>query len=312
VAVSGAVANGDGTQVTATVSVAAAAALGPRAIVLDTPVESVGETPTPANTVQIVGTPASMISPLFAPLVGVVRGHAGGASQAIELASALLGVHVAQTPPTVVRGVDLRAALTGVVIGPAATAASPRYLPAGQSAVLRVEGVGLDAVTALQLVPDAGIALDAALEHVAEGGALTVPVSVAADAAQIPRRLVLLDGAGAEIPFALPHAAVVQVVGNEPRIDSIDPIQVTPGRTITLTIRGGNLFGVSAVTASPSTGLTFSVSPSGNADGTEVQVALTVAADAPGGPRVIRVVASTGTTTDESLPANTLTVVTGQ
>ncbi len=69
---------------------------------------------------------------------------------------------------------------------------------------------------------------------------------------------------------------------------------------------------MSAVTATPATGLTFSANPTANADGTEVAVALTVAPTAPGGPRTIQVVASAGTTTDAASPANTLTVVTGQ
>lgn len=309
-AISGVSANQDGTSLSATVVVDAGAAPGPRAVVVDTPTASTPEDGSAANTVRIVAAAGTPLAPLAAPLLGVTRGSDGTAARAIELVGPVLGVEIATTPPVELLNRLLASPVTSVVIGPAARLASPRYLPVGQAATLRIEGVGLDAVTTLEVQPDQGITLGL-LEHGADG-ALSVPVVVDAAAEQTARSLLLRDGSGQEVPFAVPAAATVRIVGNEPRIDSIEPIQVTPGRTVTLIIRGANLFGVSAVTATPGTGLTFSANPAGNADGTLVQVAVTVAADAPGIPHVIRVVASTGTTTDQSVPANTLTVVTGQ
>lgn len=300
----------DGRSLTATLSVAAGAALGPRVVVLDSPTGHSTESAQASNTVQFVSGLGAPVSALSSPLLGVAVGGGPTGSYSLDLVSSLLGVRLGGDAPTPAEPLLLSSNATGVVVGPVATGASPRYLPAGRDALLRVEGIGLAAVAALDLLPGDGIALAGPLAIAADGRSLTVPVTVDAGAAQTARRVFLRNGAADEVPFATPASAVVRVVGSEPRIDSISPIQVIPGQSFVLTIRGVNLFGVSAVTATPSTGLNISVNPAGNADGTEVTVAITVAPDAPGGPRVIRVVTSNGTTSDEAVPANTLTVVT--
>lgn len=300
----------DGRSLTVTLSIAADAALGPRVVVLDSATGHSTETALASNTVRLVSGLGAPVSALSSPLLGVAVGGGPTGSYSLDLVSSLLGVRLGDDAPTPTRPLLLASSATGVVIGPVAIEASPRYLPAGRDALLRVEGIGLDAVAALDLLPDDGIALAGPLAIAADGRSLTVPVTVAAGAAQTARRVLLRDGAADEVLFATPASAVVRVVGSEPRIDSISPIQVVAGQSFVLTIRGVNLFGVSAVTATPSTGLSISVSPAGNASGTEVTVAISVAPDAPGGPRVIRVVTSNGTTSDEAVPANTLTVVT--
>lgn len=302
----------DGTELTTTVAIAADAALGPRVVVVDAPAGSTGDAALPSNTVQLVAGIGTEVTPLASPLLGVTVASSAPPLHSLGLVSPRLGVHVAETRPPALHTHLLPSATIGVVLGPAATALTPRYLPVGRSATLRVEGIGLERVATLQVLPDEGITLDGAPQAAADGSSVSVPISIAADAAQTARRVLLAKDDGSDLPFAVAAESVVRVVGNEPRIDSIDPIQVTPGRTFALTIRGGNLFDVSAVTATPATGLTFSANPSGNAEGTEVTLAVTVAADAPGGPRVIQVHASTGVTTGEAIPANTLTVVTGQ
>jgi hypothetical protein len=74
-------------------------------------------------------------------------------------------------------------------------------------------------------------------------------------------------------------------------------------------LRGQNFQGVTAVTATPGSGIQISTTPSANAAGTEVTVGVAIAADAPPGPHVFRVHTPGGATTDEAVPANTFTVL---
>jgi hypothetical protein len=302
----------DGVRLTATLNVAADAPLGARTLVLDSPTGSSDATPSAANTLIFARGLSGTYSPLLSPRLGVQLGEAGeGGALDIGLTSALLGVQVGDPPVSAPVSYRLTAARLGLALGPVAKSVSPRYLPAGRTAELRLDGAGLTAVTAVEFLPPAGIVASGALQVAPDGSSATLPLAVAADAAQTERRVVLRSPAG-EVPFALPEQAFVRVVGNEPRIDSIAPIQATSGQTLTLTVRGVNLFGASAVTATPSQGLIFGIDPVVSPDGTVVTVTLTIAAEAPSGPRVIRVVASGGTTTGEALAANTFTVVTGQ
>jgi hypothetical protein len=302
-----------GTRLSATVAVAADAAPGARMVIVATPTAQSDDTPAPANTVWLVDAVGATVSPVVAPLLGVRLGDPAAApAEPVLLAAPLLGVLVQHESAPPARDVLLAAPRLGIALGPVVTLASPRYLAAGQPALLRIEGHALDALATIALDPADGITAEGELEVAADGRSATLPLQVSAEAAHTNRRIVALTADGTPLPFALPTQSIVQVVGNEPRIDSISPIQVLPGQTFTLTIRGGNLFGVSSVTATPASGLVFAVNPTSSADGSMVTVGVTVDANAPAGPRVIQVIASNGVTTTESTPANTLTVVTGQ
>ncbi len=301
----------DGQSLSASLNISATAALGERIVVIDTPTGSSGTTAAASNTIRFASAVTAEVSPLLAPLLGVQIGSDAGSTQDIGLVSSLMGVTIAFTPPEGSNSYLLPAHALGVAIGPVAKALSPRYLLVGRPATLSIQGVGLSGATAIEFQPPEGITVTGALQVTPDGLSAALPIEVASDASQVERRIVIRAGSN-EISFALLDGALARVVGNEPRIDSIGPIQVTPNQTISLTIRGGSLFGASAVTATPSQGLTFGVNPSVSADGSIVTVAVTIAANAPGGPRVIRVVTSGGTTTDEALAANTFTVVTGK
>lgn len=92
-------------------------------------------------------------------------------------------------------------------------------------------------------------------------------------------------------PSPQPSSAEAGVsFSNGPSVDSVSPGVVTRnGQAVTLTITGRNLTGATAVTLSPSTGITVGA-PTVSPDGTTVTVSITVSAAAPTG--VVDVVVS--------------------
>jgi hypothetical protein len=76
-----------------------------------------------------------------------------------------------------------------------------------------------------------------------------------------------------------------------------------------MVLRGQNFQGVTAVTATPGTGIHIDTAPAANAAGTEVSVRVSIAAGAPAGSHVFRVHTPGGATTDQAVPANTFTVL---
>jgi hypothetical protein len=299
--------NAAGTQASVTVSAAAGAATGPRAVILATPS---GESPgaqTAANTLTLVNSIQGSIDPVSAADLGVVLESAAPPAELPvgPFVAQQVGVVLETTPPPPAQD-TARATLVGVAIGPFATGVQVPPLTPTSSATLVVSGVGLADVTALQIVPSTGITVGA-LTIAPNGTQVSAPLTLSGAAAGLRGVRVLR---GAERVLFVPAGNGTFLIGvGAPSIDSISPILESRGQTFTLTLRGQNFQGVTAVTAIPGSGIFIDNAPSANAAGTEVTVRVSIAADAPLGANVLRVVTPGGATREDAVPANTFTVL---
>lgn len=296
--------NTGATEITVTLSAAASAVKGKRAVVVVTPVGETTSALTPANTL-ILANDAETITPVTAPHVGVVVEQAPQpvTTPIGPIASAVVGVTVEQpAPPPATRDIFLTGARVGVAVGSVATAVSPAGIARDDAGTLMIQGVNLNAVPAINLHPAAGITLGA-ITASADGTQLSVPITVAADAPTGLREVVLTGAV-----FSDAGAGRFYVATGVPQIDSITPILGNQGTTLALTIRGSHLHAASSVTATPPQGIVFGSTITVNTAGTELTIPLHILADAPLGSRVIQVATPAGTTTADAVPANTFTV----
>jgi len=129
------------------------------------------------------------------------------------------------------------------------TSVSPASVQAGSSASLVIAGTNLSSVTAVQVSPAAGITIS---NVSASATQVTATITVAAGTAAGQVNLTVSSAAG--VSNALPLA--IQTA--PPQITSLSPTTAQAGSSISLTINGSNLAGVTAVQVSPSTGITVS------------------------------------------------------
>jgi hypothetical protein len=221
--------------------------------------------------------------------------------------AAPLGV-VIEAPPGSVNLGPFASPVLGINTGAYITGVAPGGLAIGSGpTTLVVSGHQLSGVTGLSITPSTGLTLGA-LSVAPNGNSLSVPVSVAADAATGERRVSL---AGANAPYVAVPANGDQflVTLTAPQVVSVDPIFAVTGTTgATLTIRGSNLQRAQAVTFTPSAGISVGAFPSPSADGTSLTVDFSVAPFAPTGVRVVRVTTPGGASHAEASPANSLLV----
>ena len=301
--------NGDATEAAAPVTLTPGAPIGPRVVQLVTTGGVSDATPGPHNTVTVSDQTLAEITPLTAPLLGVVKQvDAPPATTDYTFVATPLGVVVEIDPLANAPTGQAFATPLGIAVGPIATAAAPAGAVAGSSLTLTVSGEGLGAVSEVQLHPADGVTLDPLITVGADGRTLDVAIDLALDAPGGPRAVQLLDAAGTAIPFADPAAAIVHVHGGEPTILSIEPILAGMGDTVELIIRGEHLHAAQAVSVTPADGVAVGPVLQVNDLGTEVRLPLQVAADAALGTRVIRLHLPGHDTPAPSTPANTFTV----
>lgn len=149
---------------------------------------------------------------------------------------------------------------------------------------LTIAGQNLAGVTGVEFFPAAGITVS----HFSAAATLvTAQVAIAADAAAGARQVAVISpslGRSNKVTFT------VTVPG--PRITSLSPDNAQTGQTITLTVRGDNLAGATAIQFTPSTGITV-----GNLAVTtsSVTAQITIAGGAPLDTRSIAVISPLGT-----------------
>lgn len=302
------VVNAAGTEISAAISAAANAATGPRAIVV---VASGGEsvaTLTPQNTLTLTGTSGSSVTPVISPLVGVVKLDNAPPTRPIgPIVAPAVGVLLqdANPPPPVSQ--SLFGTNVGVTVGSVAMRLAPTGFAPNTTGTLTIQGFALDGTTAVTVNPSSGLTLGA-LSVAADGGQVSVPIAIAANAPPTIRE-VRLHNAGARIPFADPTASRFTIGVGVPQFDSITPIVSAQGTTFTMTIRGSNLSGAIAVTATPADGISIADTFTVNATGTQLDVGIAIAPNAPVGSRVIRALVPGAASGATPSPANTFTVV---
>ncbi len=301
----------DGTQLTVNLSATAGAANGPRVVQVITPAGGSVDTFTDANTLMIAGSVGATVTPVAAPLVGILKQDGttppAPTTPVDTLTAPLVGIMVGQVTPPPPGPLLVTSPLVGVAIHPVAQRIEPVSIVRGTSATLTVFGAGLDAVTDIRLNPATGITMIPPVVASADGTQVSIAINVDPAAAATAHE-VIVDTAAGKVPFSPANKNQLLVAIAEPRIDSIDPILAVRGTTFTLTVRGANLFGATGVTATPGTGIAFDATPTVSTDGTSITLRMSIAADAPLGSQVIRVTTPGGTTTPDAAPANTFTV----
>lgn len=299
--------NADGTSLTVNITASAAAATGPRALVVTTPGGDSSTVLSASDTVTLTANPGPTMTPVVSAVLGVTVGNgASGTSTDIgPIISPLLGVTVGQPAPA--SPVQFAASpVLGVARGPVATGIEPTGFAPATNGTLVIHGYALDAATGVSVNPAAGISLGTPT-IAPDGGTITVPITIAADAAPTVRE-VIVNSAGSRIPFGDASASRFKVGPGTPRFDSITPILATQGDHITMTIRGANFGGTMAVKATPAAGIQISATPTVDPTGTIVTVDMQVAPDAPLGARVIQVLVPGAASSAEATPMNTFTV----
>jgi len=300
----------NGTLATVTITVAATAAAGSRMVSIVTPAGESSTVATVANSVTLTATPGSSY-PMASPLVGLVKETTPtppASTTITPIASPIVGV-VLETnavPPTPNMNVYQPSPLVGVLYGSAAYTLSPEGMLAGDSGILTVTGIGLDAVTSAAVSLPTGVTLGA-LQASPDGTQLNIPITLSADAA-VGYRWLTLSRTGGLVNFQKPSANNFWVATALPALDSVTPNVAQQGTTqATFTIRGSNLHNATAVVAEPADGITFGV-PSVDATGTVLTVGMVIDAAAPTTARVIRVSSHGVMSSAVAVPANTLTV----
>jgi len=301
------VVNADSTVIIVDMTITAAAATGSRVVTVTTPAGTTDSVLTVSNTLNVVNTLGDTVTPIQAPALGVMKLD-GSPPPSVDslLVSPDVGV-VLQTvsAPPATLDVFLGNTRLGVALGPVAKTLQATALRPGISGTLTVNGVGLDNVSAVSVNPTTGITLGS-FEIPSDGFSLTVPITLAADAPAGIKELKLMNGT-TPVFFTEAAASRFIVASGEPQIDSISPILVRQGETVTLTVRGANLANAS-VLIEPLGGIVLGSGTVINADGTQLTATLFLPADAALGGRVVRLQTPGGMTTEQAEPANTLTV----
>lgn len=299
----------DGTLLTVALGTAATAATGPRAVVVATPGGESSSTQGPENTLRLTATPGTNVTPVVSAPLGVVFQDNTPAPPVVidSLVAPAVGVVLQDPNPPAPATQPVFGTNVGVAVGPVALSVSPTGFAPGTSGTLTVTGVALDGVTAVSVVPSTGVT-PGAPAVAPDGSQVSVPVTIAATAPATVREVRLLAGT-ARVPFADPAASEFSIGPGVPQFDSITPIVAAQGTTFTMTIRGSNFTGAAAVTATPPSGIAISNTFTVNAAGTQLDVTMSIAPNAPVGPRVIQVVVPGAASSATAAPANTLNIV---
>lgn len=225
-----------------------------------------------------------------------------------SLASPVVGLQIGTPPPAATTGNGPHAAApVGLIVGAAASSLAPDAGVVGASLSLMVQGVGLGAVTSVAGLPADGLTFGAPV-ITPNGRQLTVPLTIAADAAKTSRRIQLRTATGEVVFFNLAEAAFL-VTAPVPRLESIAPQVVVAGQgVVKLTVRGSNFRDITGVRFDPASGLVAVGSPSFNAEGTLLEVSVQADANAASGPRALIVQAAAGESSATATSANTVQV----
>jgi hypothetical protein len=298
------------TQLTVNVSASGSATGGKRAVIVTTPGGESTSDLSAANTVWLANS-TSPVGPVVAPLLGIVK-QDNTASTPVSttwgpIAAVNLGVVYGQLSASTDNRLTFSSPLA-VVVGSAAMDVQPKKFAVSSSGTLTINGVGLNNASGISINPAQGVTLGSPLQVSADGKQVTVPISIASDAATTLRTVVLTDSAGKTV-FGNPAGAIFGIYPDTvPQFSSISPILSTTSSTLTLTIIGQGLQNATAVVATPADGLTFDSQPVVNTDGTQLTVRVKIAPDAPLGSRVIQAVTPVTASSGDSTPANTFTV----
>ncbi len=298
-----------GTQITVTLSAAAAAATGPRAVTATTPAGTSSDVLTAQNTITVTAAVGAAVTPVTSPVLGVILQDGTPPPPQLfgPFSAPALGVVLQDPNPPAAPTTFTTAPYVGVAVGPIATGVSAPSLSPGVSGTLTISGFALNDVTSVSVTPASNITVGTPVAA-PDGSQVSVPITVLAGASAGLYTVTVLRGT-TRVEFVPFRSNTFSIgTGVPPNIDSITPILNSRGQTFTMTIRGQNFQGVTAVTATPSTGMFIDTMPVASPDGTVVTVQINIALDAPLEAKVIQVITPSGATRPDAVPANTFTV----
>ncbi|WP_172656970.1 IPT/TIG domain-containing protein [Collimonas arenae] len=279
--------NADGTTLTAYLQIAADAPTGSRVIQIATPAGSSTATAAIANTFTVVSSVSGTLSPIAAPLVGVMVGAAPGPN----------------TNPYLVNAKSV-----GVVLGSGITEVVPNTGVIGTDVSVTVRGAGLQGVTTASLLPATGVTILGTPNVNPLGTDLSFTVRIDADAALGTRKLVLATANG-PVTFVNASGANFLISARVPELISVTPQVLQIGQpAVKLTARGRNFSNVAAVRLDPAQGVTVTGPLDTNPDATVLSFSVAVAAGAPAGDRVVVVTSAAGDSSSSPQPGNTVHV----
>lgn len=281
--------NAEGTVATTSIEVTPNAPIGSRVVTAVTSGGTSSAAQSEANTFSVVTEVKERFTPIVSSAIGILKEG------------------TAEPQPS---SYGIYSYPVGVTRGPVATAIIPPAGSIGETVSLEVRGNQLGEVTALQMLPDDGLAIGP-ISVGAQGSSLTVSLRIDAAAPQTVRRMKLLAGA-VEIPFAPPEASRFQVAAKLPFVTSVSPIVMEIGAAQTqLIVRGSNLQGATAVDLRPGDGVVVGSSPQVSPAGDELTVAIEIRANALPGQRVVVVTTPAGESSSIPSPSNVVTLNSG-
>lgn len=313
-------ASADGTLLTVPVTATASAATGPRTVIVIAAGGESSNVAMAANTVQVAQQVGATYADISAPAVGLLVGAATAepAGSALLVSAPLVGVLV-QTPPVAVTDNRIVAsANVGVTVGAFVNSIAPTTPDGfliGSTSTLVVQGLGLDRVSAITSLGQAGITFGSWTVNT-QGTLLTVPVTVAANVPSGRYGVSLrqtVNGVTSRLT-TVPASALQFNVGSLPTLlESVAPIVLEQGKNYTFTVRGDGLKDVYELLTEPGTGVQFgTVQWATDALGELLTVSVRIDATAAIGSRVVRLRVPGSLTSSEAVPANTITIVSPQ
>lgn len=276
----------DGKTLTTPVTIPPAAPIGAYAVSVVTAGGSSSSTAGDINTFRVVNEIQGAVTPVVSPLLGVVVESQGG--------SGASPLYPAYSRPV------------GVAVGSVATGIAPAVGIIGETLTVTVQGVGLQGVTAVQLLPSTGLVVGSPTVA-GDGASLSFTVTIDPAAPQALRTVKLLAGATA-VPFASPGVDLFLVSAPVPRIESVTPNVWQTGQSgLVVTVRGRDLKTVTGVRLEPADGVSFST-PVIDAKGIILTASANIAAGTTVGPRALILTNTGGDSSLEATPANTVTL----
>lgn len=302
--------NAEGTTLSFTVNVDAAAQSSPRTLIVNSAGGDSSATPAASNTLRIAAQTGATYAAITSTAVGVQVGDvAANAPRSFEgpVTAPIVGVKVGE-PVSESRALLATSLPVTVSVGPVLESLSPKGLLQAANDTLLVTGRGLEAVTSAALSPATDVLLGAPSVN-AEGTQISLPISIAAGAAPGPRRLRLATASGSVA--ALDANRALLAIGALPTISSFSPIVYAQGSTSTVVIRGSNLKNVSQVEFANANGVLADTDVQWSQDGLGelLTVRVYVRPDAALGDRVLQLRVPGGITSSEPNASNTARVV---
>jgi len=228
------------------------------------------------------------------------------------IASSPVGIAVTRSaPPSPSTTFGMLTSKTvGVAVGAVVTGLAPDRAAIGTSDLtLRINGSGLDNVSAVSFVPPDGITVQAASLRADPGGGY-VEVSLSVDQnAPISERTVIVSTDTGSVAPSSPGANIFRVTHPAPQLWSLLPNNGVIGTTFSFQVNGRHLQQASEIKFIPDEGISIGNPPTVSGNGTLATVNLSISPEASTGVRGVAINTPGGETPLELSAANSFAVL---